>query len=159
MVGAPEYTHFTSPIRRLSDCVCHYLLKYIHLRNTNDLIVPFSNHQLEKYSNDCLKMTKSVKNIQYKDTKFRLIQTMSEMLLVNDSIQIQYYLTSYTGMFLNIIINKINDHVVYLSYTLRITELEKTHKMKEENILTIKEVHCPGKFDQGSIPDLDKLFL
>ena len=159
LVGAPEYTHFTSPIRRLSDCVCHYLLKYIHLRNTNDLVVPFSNQQLEKYSNDCLKMTKNVKNIQYKDTKFRLIQTMSEMLLVNDSIQIQYYLTSYTGMFLNIIINKINDHVVYLSYTLRITEPQKTYKMKEENKLTIKEVHCPGKFDQGSIPELDKIFL
>ena len=159
LVGAPEYTHFTSPIRRLSDCVCHYLLKYIHLRNTNDLVVPFSNQQLEKYSNDCLKMTKNVKNIQYKDTKFRLIQTMSEMLLVNDSIQIQYYLTSYTGMFLNIIINKINDHVVYLSYTLRITEPQKTYKMKEENKLTIKEVYCPGKFDQGSIPELDKIFL
>ena len=159
LVGAPEYTHFTSPIRRLSDCVCHYLLKYIHLRNTNDLVVPFSNQQLEKYSNDCLKITKNVKNIQYKDTKFRLIQTMSEMLLVNDSIQIQYYLTSYTGMFLNIIINKINDHVVYLSYTLRITEPQKTYKMKEENKLTIKEVYCPGKFDQGSIPELDKIFL
>ena len=104
-------------------------------------------------------MTKTVKNIQYKDTKFRLIQTMSEMLLVNDSIQIQYYLTSYTGMFLNIIINKINDHVVYLSYTLRITEPQKTYKMKEENKLTIKEVYCPGKFDQGSIPELDKIFL
>ena len=29
LVGSPEYCHFTSPIRRLSDCVCHYLLKYI----------------------------------------------------------------------------------------------------------------------------------
>ena len=31
--------------------------------------------------------------------------------------------------------------------------------MKEENKLIIKEVHCPGKFDQGSIPELDKLFI
>ena len=31
LVGMPEYSHFTSPIRRLSDCVCHYLLKYIYL--------------------------------------------------------------------------------------------------------------------------------
>ena len=160
LVGAPEYTHFTSPIRRLSDCVCHYLLKYIHLKNTNNnLLVPFSNDQLKKYSNDCLNLTKVTKNIQYKDTKFRLIQTMNDMLLTNDTIDIVYYVTSYTGMFLNIVINKINEHVVYLSYTLRITDTQSEYVLKEEKRMTIKEVNCIGKFDEGGIPELDKLFL
>ena len=160
MVGAPEYTHFTSPIRRLSDCVCHYLLKYIHLKNTtNNLPVPFSNDQLKKYSDDCLKLTKVTKNIQYKDTKFRLIQTMNEMLLTNDTIDIVYYVTSYTGMFLNIIINKINEHTVYLSYTLRIADIQSEYTFKEEKQMTITEVNCIGKFDEGSIPELDKLFI
>ena len=159
LVGAPEYTHFTSPIRRLSDCVCHYLLKYIHLKSTNEnLSIPFSDKQLEKYSNDCLKMTKTVKNIQYKDTKFRLIQTMSQMLITTGSLDLQYYITSFTGMFLNIIINKINEHVVYLSYTLRITDLNTEYTMKEEKSITITKVKCLGKFDQGSIPELDDLF-
>ena len=158
LVGAPEYTHFTSPIRRLSDCVCHYLLKYIHLNTNNNLPIPFSDKQLEKYSNDCLKMTKTVKNIQYKDTKFRLIQTMSQMLITTGSLDLQYYITSFTGMFLNIIINKINEHVVYLSYTLRITDLNTEYTMKEEKSITITKVKCLGKFDQGSIPELDDLF-
>jgi len=159
LVGSPEYTHFTSPIRRLSDCVCHYLLKYIHLKSTNNLPIPFSNQQLENYSNDCLKMTKTVKNIQYKDTKFRLIQTMNQMLQTNGSLDLQYYITSFTGMFLNIIINKINEHVVYLSYTLRITDRNRDFSMKEETTITITKVKCLGKFDQGSIPELDNIFI
>ena len=160
LVGAPEYSHFTSPIRRLSDCVCHYLLKYIHLKNANPYLqVPFSNDQLKKYSNDCLKLTKVIKNIQYKDTKFRLIQTMSMMLLTCESIDIVYYVTSYTRGFLNIIINKINEHTVYLSYTLRINDIQTEYILKEEKQLAITEVNCLGKFDEGSIPELDNLFI
>ena len=160
LVGAAEYTHFTSPIRRLSDCVCHYLLKYIHLKNSNhDLRVPFSNDQLKKYSDDCLKMSKSIKNIQYKDTKFRLIQTMSAMLVINGTIDLGYYVTCYKANFLNIIINKINEHTVYLSYTLRIADLQTEYTLKEEKQITIKEVNCIGKFDEGSIPELDRLFI
>jgi len=160
LVGAPEYSHFTSPIRRLSDCVCHYLLKYIHLKNSKpDLHVPFSNDQLKKYSDDCLKMSKSIKNIQYKDTKFRLIQTMSAMLVIDDSITIRYYVTSYKANFLNIIINKINEYMVYLSYTLRIADLQAEYILKEEKQMTIKQVNCIGKFDEGSIPELDQLFI
>ena len=160
LVGAAEYTHFTSPIRRLSDCVCHYLLKYIHLRTGNPTLpVPFSNDQLRKYSDDCLKTTKRMKNIQYRDTKFRLIETMRDMLLSNETIDIQYYVSSYTGMFLNIIINKINEHTVYLSYTLRISDLQVEYVLREEKHMTIKEANLIGKFDEGGLPEIDALFI
>ena len=159
LVGAPEYCHFTSPIRRLSDCVCHYLLKYIHVKNINhEITVPFTNHQLEKYSNDCMKITKVIKNIQYKDTKFRLIQTINNMLLNNEFVNITYYVSSYTGTYLNIIISNINEHSVYLSYTLRISDLQHEYTIKQSNNLIITKVNCIGKFDQGSLPELDSLF-
>ena len=160
LVGAPEYTHFTSPIRRLSDCVCHYLLKYIHLKNTiHDLCVPFTNDQLMKYSNDCVRLTKSIKNIQYKDTKFRIIQTMNNMLMNNENVTIQYYVTSYTGLYLNIIICNINEHCVYLSYTLRISDLQTTYEIKLVKSLDITRVNCIDKFDEGTIPELDNVFI
>ena len=81
LVGAPEYVHFTSPIRRLTDCVCHYLLKYIHLKNTNsDLAIPFTDNQLEEYSITCSVLSKTMKNNQYTDTKFRMIQLINRLI-------------------------------------------------------------------------------
>ena len=81
------------------------------------------------------------------------------MLLTCESIDIVYYVTSYTRGFLNIIINKINEHTVYLSYTLRINDIQTEYTLKEEKQLVITEVNCLGKFDEGSIPELDNLFI
>ena len=132
---------------------------YTFKKKNNELIVPFTNNQLKKYSDDCVKLTKTTKNIQYKDTKFRLIQTINNMLLKNEIVNINYYVSSYTGTFLNIIISAINDHAVYLSYTLRIPDLQTEYIVKKTNNLIITKVNCIGKFDQGSIPELDKIFM
>jgi ribonuclease R len=159
LVGSPEYCHFTSPIRRLSDCVCHYLLKYIYLKNKIDIEVPFSNDDLVKYSNSCMRLSKSMKNVQYKDTKFRLIQVMHNMLLNKEKVTISYFISSYTGLFLNIIIEGINEHSVYLSYTLRIYKLNTNYETRKKYTLNVTKVNCIGKYDQGSIPELDSLYI
>ena len=162
LVGSPEYIHFTSPIRRLSDCVCHYLLKYIHIQNivgVNNIEVPFTNHDLENYSCACSVVSKSMKNVQYKDTKFRLIQVMNRIISFNGHVRINYYVSSYTNLFFNLIINRIDDHDMYLSYTLRIPNMKKSYTIKQNQTLMITSVNSPGKFDQGAIPELDQLFL
>ncbi len=81
------------------------------------------------------------------------------MLLNNECVNINYYVSSYTGTFLNIIISTINEHTVYLSYTLRISDLQTEYIVKKVNNLIITKVNCIGKFDQGSIPELDQIFI
>lgn len=165
LVGMPEYCHFTSPIRRVSDCVCHYLLKYIYLKNSDpNKEMPFNEKELEKIANCCLVTTRNDKKKQYTDIKFRLLQVMHNMLLYKKSINIGYYVTSYTGLFLNIIISKIDDYNVHMSYTLRINKNDNcidfnsidSKIMKNINITHVK---CFEKYDMGTIPELDNEIL
>jgi exoribonuclease R len=163
LVGSSEYTHFTSPIRRVSDCICHYLLKYIYLKKNKDtnINVPFSIEKLEELSEQCVIQSKKVKKIQYKDSKFRLIQILHLMLHESPTIPIKlsYYITSYKSRFLNLIINKIDDFNVYISYTLMINNYEYVHNPSIIYNVNITHVKCLGKFDQGSIPELDSIFI
>lgn len=160
LVGMPEYCHFTSPIRRLSDCVCHYLLKFIYLKNINkDLTIPFNKQDLDNLSNICLKENKKDKKNQYLDIKFRLLQVMDNMIHKNGKITIKYYITGYSGLFLNIIICNIDNYNVHMSYTLRIRNYSKNIDPKNIKSLLVTHVNCFTKFDQNTIPELDKDIL
>lgn len=160
LVGSKEYTHFTSPIRRASDCVCHYLLKYLYLKNIIPSInIPFNNEKLKSLSEKCVTKTKEIKKIQYTDTKFRLIQVMHNIILRKHQLEIQYCITCYIGGFINIIIKNIDGFSVYISYSLKRNEYKEKIDNKKMYSLTITTVNCRKKFDEGAIPELDELFL
>ena len=156
LVGMPEYCHFTSPIRRLSDCVCHYLLKHIYLMNKGvDDRIPFESHVLRDLSDKCVATNRRDKKNQFLDVKFRLLQCMSNMICEKGYVNIQYYITSYTGLFLNLIICRIDHHNVHMSYTLHVRNYGKEVNPKQKESLVISYVNCFTKYDQNTIPELD----
>ena len=160
LVGMPEYCHFTSPIRRLADCVCHYLLKYVYFNNKKLISnIPFTDYELQILSNSCLSATKQDKKNQYLDIKFRLLQVMDAIIHKNNSLILEYYITSYSGLFLNIIICKINDYNVHMSYTLRTRNYCIKRNASEHKKIVCTKVNCFTKYDQGCIPELDKILL
>jgi len=172
LVGMPEYCHFTSPIRRLSDCVCHYLIKYIYLcanteRVATGLVNPFPGNSLTVLADMCQRGAKSMRKLQYRDTKFRLLQAMNQMLIGvphRSSINITFFITGYTGGFLNLIVCRIDTHNVHMSYSLRLKNFSYEQLCENESAGTVSRrqytipvthVNCLGKFDAGSIPELD----
>ena len=161
LVGMPEYCHFTSPIRRVADCVCHYLLKYI-FRNKlyqTESLIPFNDTELENLSLKCLETTKKDKKNQYLDIKFRLLQVMDNMIYENGSIILEYYINSYIGSFLNIVVCKINNFRVHMTYTLRVKNFNLMNELNVHKIITCTKVNCFTKFDQNCIPELDNCFI
>ncbi len=159
LVGSKEYTHFTSPIRRASDCICHYLLKYLYLKNTNnDIEIPFENTKLKELSEKCFIKTKESKKIQYMDIKFRLIQVMYQIIQVKKHLEIHFFCSNYRNGFINIIINKIDKHDVYFSYSLKRNNYKCNIDFNNITKLNITKININMTYDEGTIPELDEFF-
>ena len=159
LVGSTEYSHFTSPIRRVSDCICHYLIKYVYLKANNAIEKPFSEIFLSEISEECASQFKKFKKIQYNDIKFRLVQAISDILRKNEKVKLTYRIISYSGLFVNILISKINEHYVHFSYTLRAKATQFIYYSKEIREIYISEVNITQKYDENTFPELDKVIF
>lgn len=155
LVGVKEYTHFTSPIRRLSDCICHYLVKHIYLYSNKNKNIPFDQKELKELSERCSIINKKDKKNFFTDNKFRLLQVMKIMIEEYKNINIEYYISNYTGLYINIVICKINDFNIYMSYSLRRPNYTKEINSNVKYTLKVHYINNFQKYDQNSIPELD----
>ena len=174
LVGSELYTHSTSPLRRSNDILVHFILKKIwalskieenpnHAKTKaiisliNNPITPeFISQNTDKLNSKSKKM----RNIDMLHHKYRFYQFLSQRSK-KEPVTLTYRFLSYSGLFVNIMIEKINEHSVYYSYCMRVKPKHykgPTETGESENI-TITKCNVPkAKFDSGSLPELEKLF-
>ena len=58
---------------------------------------------------------------------------MDNMIFYKGNITLEYYVTGYSGLFLNVIICKIDEYNVYMSYTLRVRKYNKKNNLLNVN--------------------------
>jgi exoribonuclease R len=145
------YTHATSPLRRTSDCIVHFLLKAKYL----EINCPFNEEQLKSMAEKLTNKSKIIKNINFKDIKFRTFQWIAEELDSRlNPIKIKVKFISYQSPFVNLIITEIDDMIVNIPYTLRRNKFLLNITNIEVNIT---KINLYNKFDEGTLPQLDEL--
>jgi len=150
LIGTNQiYTHSTSPLRRASDCIVHFLLKARHL----NIECPFTHKQLELFAEKLNKKNKEMKQIQFKDIKLRTFQWIAEELECRlNPIKIKVKSINYKAPFINLMIIKIDNMDVNIPYTLR--------RKKNSNIdmtINITKINPYDKYDEGTLPELDSI--
>lgn len=171
LVEKKFYVHFTSPLRRANDCVCHYIVKYLMIKKENEKVVfPFRKENIYTIMENCNEINKKIKKMQYNDTKYRTIQAMDNMLYkktfdniyIQSVIAIKFKIRSYSGIFLNINVSQIDQYPVYLTMTFKRQFLNdiKINNLIKNNVLmdgTIRTIFFQESvLDAGKFPELEE---
>lgn len=171
LVEKKFYVHFTSPLRRANDCVCHYIVKYLMIKRENDKVVfPFKKETIYTIMENCNEINKKIKKMQYNDTKYRMVQAMDNILYKKtfdnmyqqSTIAIKFKIKSYSGIFLNIHVNKIDHYPVYLMMTFKRQFLNdaKINNLIKKNVIldgTIRTIYFQESvLDAGKFPELEE---
>lgn len=171
LVEKKFYVHFTSPLRRATDCVCHYIVKYIMKKKDNDNVVfPLKKEAIYEIMEHCNEINKKIKKIQYTDLKYRIVQAMDNRLYTKTYeniyeqpvIAIKMKIRSYSGIFLNIVVSQIDQYPVYIIMTFKRQFLnhEKINKFIKNNTIidgTIRTIYFQKSvMDAGKFPELEQ---
>jgi len=162
LIGIEKYSHFTSPLRRLSDMVVHYLLKYLNLRDEfkydgkSNLRLPFDSVILKEIADKNQIINKKIKKIGHKERKIRLLQTMYYLIQQKGFIDVEILFNSYIKeRFLNFMIKKIDNFECYVSLTFKKNKFSFDNtKSKDVFKYRITEMKLEEHFDNKTFPSL-----
>ena len=168
LVNTKHYTHFTSPLRRFTDCITHYILK----ATLFDLPKPFTNEILDNLSQYSNIENRINKKIQFEDSKIETLwatyNLLEECKKSNKRVYARIrFLCNKSGfvsfLIYNILVKNIDNEIesvyfTHISYSLRIYNYRYIDYWLEHNTVEIEltEVNCITKFDLDVFPDIER---
>jgi exoribonuclease-2 len=158
ILNLETYCHFTSPLRRFSDCITHFILKHSLIKGIREPL--FDNKKLSMYAIMCNAATKQHRVASFSDYKYRLYQYITQELRERDSVQIKYIHNGLERNFVNALIFGIDDYNINVCYTLfannRVDrELVASFNGKADTLNITKCIIKNKKFDEGTLPELE----
>jgi exoribonuclease R len=154
LVGKEEYCHFTSPIRRATDVICHFILKAIFQGKP----LPFTEEEVISMTASLNTIARQDKKIYFADRKFRTVQAIADLITKRGKCNLTCKVMGWSGRFLNLMFTRVDEFAIYITWTYKRNEF--SGKEGDETTVELTEYTIPdNKFDQGIFPDLDRVFL
>lgn len=138
------YTHFTSPLRRASDCITHFILKY----SINGVDSPFDTKFLEKLASEFTENFKKDKKRHHKDTKYFTLLAINNL---PKPIKCQFKFNSKFNGYTNLLLVKVNEFDIQMSIVF------KNKAVDYDFAYNINTINVDGKFDNIIFPELNEL--
>jgi len=160
ILNVKAYCHFTSPLRRFSDCITHFSIKHSLIqKKTTEL---FTHEEMTQYSKDCNEASKNHRKASFVDSKYRMFQYIHQQLATSRSyVPLEFIHSGVENQrFLNAYIRKIDGcsiNVVYNTVLDFDDDVEQIQTLKGKQIcINIRTSNFRGQTrDGGILPDLD----
>jgi ribonuclease R len=156
------YTHFTSPLRRFSDCLTHFCVKHSLIQNkTTSLFTP---DEMTEYSQICTRASKLHRSASFADNKYRMFQYIHQQLQQGrDSIPITFVRSGVVcSIYVNAMVNNIDGYPINVSYMKRLTYSDDfQEREKNKGTMVRADIHTCNmpstRYDMGVLPDIEML--
>jgi hypothetical protein len=122
--------------------------------------IPFTIAELKIYAEKLNIQYRKIKKLQLTEIKTTTIEAISNLLVERRVLKIVYRYVSFSGLFINLNIEKVDEYPIMVSYTIRNKSFDSAKfTYGQVFTLTINKMFIPQKHDQGTFPELDSIFL